>query len=159
MWLVERRQNEVDSSIENRIAELPKLTKSALKSLWLESLGRPAPPRLRRQAMIPVLAYRIQERAYGGLKPSTLKRLRALAEALERNPSAVLTDSPRIRAGTRLIREWRGEKHEVMVDGSGYEYRGKKFASLSEIARHITGTRWSGPLFFGLKTGKDRTAK
>src|SRR5450759_5281195 len=92
-------------------------------------------------------------------QPSTLKRLRALAKALERNPSAVLTDGPRIRAGTRLIREWRGEKHEVMVDGSGYEYRGKKFASLSEIARHITGTRWSGPLFFGLKTGKDRTAR
>lgn len=117
------------------------------------------PPRLRRQLLIPMLAYRMQERAYGGLKPATLKRLHKLAQVVDRDPSAALTDAPRIRPGTCLIRVWRGEKHEVLVDDSGYEYRGKRFASLSQIARQITGTRWSGPLFFGLRNGTDRVTK
>jgi len=146
-------------SIEQQIAELPKLTKADLSSLWQQSFGRTAPPRLRRQLMIPILAYRIQERAYGGLKPSIAKRLRRLADALEKDPSMVLADTPRIRPGTRLAREWRGETHQVVVEDGGYDYRGKRFASLSEIARQITGSRWSGPLFFGLKTPKARARK
>jgi len=104
--------------------------------------------------MIPILAYRIQEQAYGGLKPSTAKRLRASAERLEVNPSAVLVDLPGIRPGTRLLREWRGKMHTITAADNGFEYRGKRFASLSQIARVITGTRWSGPLFFGLKSPK-----
>src|SRR5437660_5229819 len=103
------------ASIDEQIAELPKLTKSQLTALWQHSFGRNAPPKLRRQVMVPILAYRIQERAYGGLKPSTAKRLRTLAHMLEKNPSAVLTNTPRIRPGTRLLREWRGERHEVVA--------------------------------------------
>jgi hypothetical protein len=138
---------------------LPEFSKSKLSSLWRELFGRVAPSGLRRQLMIPILAYRMQERAYGGLKPSTLKRLHKHAHTLEKNPSAALIGIPRIRPGTRLIRDWRGDVHEVLVDDSAYEYRGKRFASLSEIARHITGTRWSGPLFVGVKTGEDRTGR
>ena len=138
----------------DQIAELPKLRKTDLSALWQRCFGRAAPPRLRRQVMIPILAYRIQEQAYGGLKPSTAKRLRASAERLEVNPSAVLVDLPGIRPGTRLLREWRGKMHTITAADNGFEYRGKRFASLSQIARVITGTRWSGPLFFGLKSPK-----
>jgi len=109
--------------------------------------------------MVPILAYRIQEKAYGGLTPATAKRLSALADALEKDRFAVPTDAPQIRSGTRLVREWRGKMHEVLAFENSYEYDGKKFASLSQIARHITGTRWSGPLFFGLKDTKIRTVK
>ena len=98
----------------------------------------------------------MQEKAYGGLKPATLSRMRKLALALEKDPTATIVAVPQIRPGTRLIREWRGERHEVVVDDTAYEYRGKRFNSLSEIARQITGTRWSGPLFFGIKTSKTR---
>lgn len=140
----------MNTSIESRISELPKLTKAELMSLWRESFGRAAPPCLRRQLMIRFLAYTIQERAYGGLNPAAVKRLRELGRLLEKEPAAALPGAPVLRAGTRLIRDWRGKRHEVLVEESGYEYQGKRFSSLSEVARHITGTRWSGPLFFGL---------
>ena len=141
-------------TIEDQIAELPKLTKAELTGLWQRCFGRAAPQRLRRQVMIPILAYRIQEQAYGGLKLSTAKRLRAIAEGLEKNPSASFAYVPRIRPGTRLLREWHGKMHTITAADNGFEYRGKRFASLSQIARVITGTRWSGPLFFGLKSPK-----
>jgi DUF2924 family protein len=149
----------VGLSIEEQIARLPSLDKSELHLLWQQLFGRAASMRLRRQVMIPVLAYRIQEQAHGGLKPSTVKRLRDMANALEINRSAVLNRVPRVAPGTRLIREWRGKTHEVLSVTNGYEYQGSVFASLSEIARQITGTRWSGPLFFGIKKSKPRGVK
>ena len=101
--------------------------------------------------MVPFLAYRIQESIYGGLRSSVRVELRRIAKDLERldgsTESGVQT---KIKSGTRLIRQWRGETHEVAVTELGYEYRGAKYRSLSEVARKITGTRWSGPLFFGL---------
>jgi hypothetical protein len=102
--------------------------------------------------MVPFLAYKIQENAYGGLKPATRAELRRIAQTLERNPA---TGTPpvrsKIKSGTRLLRRWRGEMHEVFVAELGYEYRGTTYRSLSEIARKITDTRWSGPAFFGLR--------
>ena len=105
--------------------------------------------------MIPFLAYRIQENAHGGLKPSTRSELRRIARGIE-NPSASSGQvlQPRIKPGTQIIRQWRGETHEVVVIESGYQYRQASYQSLSEIARKITGTRWSGPAFFGLKASK-----
>ena len=103
------------------------------------------------------LAYRIQELAYGGLKPETLRRLRALAKELdggdpERRRRRPSQDRP--IAGTRLIREWQGVEHCVTVRDEGFEYQGRPYQSLSAIARSITGTRWNGWLFFGLKNRK-----
>jgi hypothetical protein len=100
-----------------------------------------------------LLAYRLQEQAFGGLKPAYKRRLRQLAESFEQNPSRIVkTVSPaRIKPGTRLIRQWDGQTHQVTVAEEGFEYKGERYKSLSEIARLITGTRWSGPLFFGLK--------
>ena len=105
--------------------------------------------------MIPFLAYKIQERAHGGLGPRTRAELRRIARGLERPPgSAEPRTQRRIKPGTRLVRQWRGETHEVAVGESGFEYRGTDYRSLSEIARKITGTRWSGPAFFGLNDVK-----
>ncbi len=107
---------------------------------------------------MPILAYRLQEKALGGLKPSTAKRLRALAEEPMNGKKSA--DSPMLRpkSGTRFVREWQGQLHEVSVLDTGLEYNGHTYRSLSEIAREITGTRWSGPAFFGLRKREARRA-
>jgi hypothetical protein len=138
-----------------KLEELPHLRTPKLRALWQELFAKPAHPKLRRDLMIPILAYRIQEKAYGGLKPSTRKRLQKLAEELETDPKARLQPSRHLKTGIKLIRQWQGETHEVLVVDRGFDYRNKRYASLSEIARQITGTRWSGPLFFGLKQPRE----
>jgi hypothetical protein len=137
-----------------KLQELPRLPKLELQALWQELFARRAHPRLRRNLMIPILAYRIQENAYGGLKPSTYKCLQKLAADQDQDRKTPLSLAPQLRAGTKLLRQFQGEMHEVLVGDEGFEYRGKRYESLSEIARQITGTRWSGPLFFGLKKGQ-----
>jgi hypothetical protein len=143
--------NNNNDEISAEIEELPHLRTSKLRDLWQELFAKPVHPKLRRDLMIPVLAYRIQEKAYGGLKPSIRKRLQKLAEELELDPKAKLQPNRQLKTGTKLIRQWQGETHEVLVVDRGFDYRSKRYKSLSEIARQITGTRWSGPLFFGLK--------
>jgi hypothetical protein len=137
--------------ISTRLEELPHLRTAKLRTLWQKLFEKPVHPKLRREMMIPILAYRIQEKAYGGLKASTRKRLEKLAQELERDPKAQLQAHQQIKTGTKLLRQWQGETHNVIVVDNGFDYRNKRFKSLSEIARQITGTRWSGPLFFGLK--------
>jgi hypothetical protein len=100
--------------------------------------------------MIPILAYRIQEQAFGSLSARTRDRLRQLSQAFEQGNDPTITRAPRIRPGTRLVRQWGDQVHLVNVQTNGYEYQGACYQSLSEIARLITGTRWSGPLFFGI---------
>ena len=147
------------TEISNKLQELPHLPKPELLALWQELFAQPTHPRLRRNLMIPILAYRLQEQAYGGLKPSTRKRLQKLAAELQQNQKAPPPFAPQLKAGTKLLRQWQGEMHEVLVVGEGFEYRGKRYQSLSEMARQITGTRWSGPLFFGLKSQKVKSAQ
>lgn len=138
--------------VSAQIAQLPGLSRQQLLDLWHVLYGRNAPPGIRRELMVPFLAYRLQEKAYGGLKPATRTKLLRIAHALENAPSKnQLIPQPETKSGTRIFRQWRGESHEVLVTESGYEYRGAKYESLSGIARKITGTRWSGPAFFGLK--------
>jgi hypothetical protein len=99
------------------------------------------------------LAYRIQELSLGGLKPETIRRLERLGEELDggdRKKSRIRADTIPI-AGTRLIREWQGVEHVVTVTADGFEWQGRPYKSLSAIARAITGTRWNGLIFFGLK--------
>ena len=104
------------------------------------------------------LAYRIQELAHGGLKRDTIERLRALAKQEEKGSkgsrrTTVATNRP--VTGTRLVREWKGVEHHVTVLAEGFEYLGHPYGSLSVIAREITGTRWNGWVFFGLKNQRD----
>ena len=102
--------------------------------------------------MAAALAHRAQEQAFGALSPDLIARLRRLARTIEVNPDASVPLNSTMKPGTRLVRRWKGRNHLVTVEPSGFEYRGTRYDSLSEIARLITGTRWSGPLFFGLRT-------
>jgi Protein of unknown function (DUF2924) len=146
----------MSTEITTKLQELPHLPKRELLALWQKLFAKPAHQRLRRNLMVPILAYRIQEQAYGGLKPSTRKRLQKLATELEHEQKASRPQVPQLKAGTKLLRQWQGEMHEVLVADEGFEYQGKRYQSLSEIACQITGTRWSGPLFFGLKQSRKR---
>jgi hypothetical protein len=139
------------TSISNQISRLRTLPRLELLDLWRTLYGRAAPRAIRREILVPFLAYKIQENVYGGLKPATRAELRRMARALERYPSSKQLIRPRIKPGTRLFRQWRGQTHEVFVTDSGYEYRGAGYRSLSEIARKVTGVHWSGPAFFRLK--------
>jgi hypothetical protein len=142
----------MDTNILGQIGQLPTLSREQLLDLWRKLYGNAAPPGIRREILVPFLAYRIQENAYGGLKPSTRSELRRIARALEkREPSDRPIIRTKVRSGTRMLRQWRGQMHEVVAKESGYEYRGKRYKSLSRIACVITGTRWSGPAFFGLR--------
>jgi hypothetical protein len=141
--------------IAERLSSLPLLEKSVLRQLWRELFGVSPPPTLRRDFMIPILAYRLQERAFGALKPSTRKQLDHLA-ALTTNPNQRSGARSYFRVGTRLVRQWGNRTHVVNVENQAYEYDGTRYKSLSQIARLITGTRWSGPLFFGVKRNKGR---
>ena len=97
------------------------------------------------------LAYRIQELAYGGLSQATIERLRAMAKQYENKDSKPVGRGYRPIVGTKLIRDWEGVEHCVTVRAEDFEYMGRPFKSLSSIAREITGTRWNGWVFFGLK--------
>jgi len=125
-----------------------------LDAQWKALYGSDPPDRLRRPLMIQALAHRLQEQALGGLKPATRRLLRSIAgDAGTRRPIATPAQRP-IAAGAILIREWHGTKHQVTALKDGFMFRGKRFQSLSKIAGEITGTRWSGPLFFGLKSSR-----
>jgi Protein of unknown function (DUF2924) len=134
-----------------RLASLKTLPISDLKQQWRDLFGKePAP--FNRRHLESRLAYRIQELAYGGLKPDTIRRLEALAEDLESDKQGQYRRaSTRPVIGTQLVREWQGVEHRVTVLDAGFEYQGRPFKSLSAIARAITGTRWNGWVFFGMK--------
>lgn len=140
--------------LARKLAQLRTLSRQELLGLWQKLYRKAAPQGMRRELLVPFLAYRIQENAYGGLKTSTGAELRRIAQYLDRpKGSAEIRARTRIKSGTRLIRRWRGETHEIVVADAGYEYRGTTYRSLSKIACKITGTRWSGPAFFGLNKG------
>ena len=137
--------------VESRLAALPTLSKAALGDLWTHFFGSTPPTQLRRNLMILILAYRIQEETLGRLSARAHKRLLDLSRAYEKGSDPARPRAPRIRSGTRLVRQWGDRVHLVNVETNGYEYQGIRYQSLSQIARLITGTRWSGPLFFGIK--------
>jgi hypothetical protein len=140
-----------------QLAALKRMPTPDLKRKWRELFDTEPPPYNRRYLESRV-AYRIQELAYGGLKPATIERLEALGERLDGGDSAkrkVRTDNRPI-AGTQLVREWQGSEHRVTVRADDFEYQGRPYRSLSAISRAITGTRWNGLIFFGLKNHKAR---
>ena len=102
--------------------------------------------------MLPVLAFRIQELAHGGLKPETKAQLREMTASLTSTGQSYT--KPKFKVGTRLVREWKGKAHEVLITADGFEYLGETYKSLSLRASRITGTHWSGPAFFGTRRGK-----
>ena len=142
-----------ETSIEQTIESLFDLDHAALKERWRALRGGDPPKRLSRQLLLRALAYAMQEKAYGGLSPTVRQRLQRLAA--ERQSTGRITSigrQPKFKSGTRLIREWQRRTHEVVVLERGFQWDGKTYRSLSAIARAITGTRWNGHVFFGLKS-------
>jgi len=145
--------------IPARLAALKTASTGDLKQQWRELFGN-EPPVFNRKYLESRLAYRIQELAYGGLKPETVKRLEKLGEELDggdRKKSRVRADRDRPITGTRLIREYQGTEYLVTVTQDGFDWQGRPYQSLSAIARAITGTRWNGWTFFGLKNHRSRS--
>jgi hypothetical protein len=144
------------TQVLSRLAALHAAPIATLKRQWLELYGKEPPP-FSRSYIQSRLAYRIQELAYGGLKPETVDRLVALGEQLDGGNVVLrrIRADSRPLAGTRLIREWQGVQHVVTVRINDFEFEGRPYQSLSAIARHITGTRWNGWTFFGLRARGD----
>lgn len=138
------------AGVAARLCTLDLLDAAALRAEW-RRLYRVAPPkRVGRDLLRLAVAWKIQEQAYGGLGSPTRRRLAELARALERDGDVTRNRVARLRPGVKLVREWRGETHTVIVHDDGFEWRGRRWRSLSLIARLITGVQWSGPRFFGL---------
>ena len=141
--------------IAQALARLSELTIFELRGEWRRLHRMPPPMRLSRDLLVRGITYKLQERAYGGLSTATARKLeQAGANSLSRGS---VTPAPPItlRPGTRLVREWRGVTHMVLIHADGIEWRGQRYRSLSLVARKITGARWSGPRFFGLRRQLD----
>lgn len=124
---------------------------SSLREQWTALFGIAPSLRVSRDLLVRAISYRQQEDLYGGLSSSHRRQLTQLAKGLSRHGTIDTSTETRFKPGTRLVREWKGKTHEVIITDDGYLWSGKLYASLSEIARLITGTRWSGPRFFGLE--------
>ena len=151
---MKRKISASPSALVREIDELQEATSANLKQRW-RALYRTEPPRrISRDLLVRALAYRIQEKALGGLKPSTRRLLAKVAtDASARRPIQVTPESA-LKPGTVLLREWHGTQHQVIVRENGIVFNGKQYKSLSQVAHRITGTKWSGPLFFGLKANR-----
>ena len=139
-------------TLDGRLAEIAHLNAPALAAAWVGFFGRPPPKGLSRRLLHYAAAYQAQAKLYGGLTPATRRQL--LQAARMRPGSADGTPRGKrpgaLSPGSRLVREWHGRCHTVEVAERGFLYAGRRYRSLSEVARTITGARWSGPRFFGL---------
>jgi Protein of unknown function (DUF2924) len=129
---------------------LEALTTADLRIEWKRLYRATPPTRLSRDLLIRGVAYRVQERAFGGLSPNTRRRLRSPSATSNRRggPAAIPVG---LKPGAKLVREWHGRVHTVNVLDRGFDYQGQSYRSLTRIARRITGAHWSGPVFFGIK--------
>ena len=146
-------------SVARQIADLERASMADLKGRWEQLIGT-EPPRHNREFLVRRLAHRIQELTYGGLSQEARTRMNEILDeegydeigARRSRPRSGRTRGGAPVLGTRLIREWDGEQHEVTVAQGGFEYRGRRYRSLSALAFAITGTHWNGPAFFGLRS-------
>src|SRR5271166_3020393 len=128
------------------LLRLPELDIGELRQRWRGLYKAVAPPHLSRELLVRAVAYRMQELALGSLRP--------IAQDLKETGTARIRARREVKSGTRLMRHWHGCIYEVLVLDDGFSWQGTRYRSLSAIARTITGTAWSGPLFFGLKPGR-----
>ena len=144
------------ASLEEEIAHLRGLDLKGLRARWQSVTGHQAPPHLSRHLLFAIIAYRIQAEAMGDLDAETLQLLKKIGSARSDIETIPLTNAfdqrrRRLLLGTVLTREWNGQKHRVMVVNEGFAWNGHTYDSLSKIASAITGTKWNGPRFFGLR--------
>lgn len=136
--------------LASELTGLPGLDRTALVEQWRRLYETEPPDHISRSLLIQAIAYRLQEQALGGLKPSTRRILEKAVEDVKAGRQ-ISTSAYTAKPGMRLLREWHGVTHEVVILEKGVQFQGKCYRSLSEVAYAITGSRWSGPLFFGLK--------
>ena len=146
-----------EQTLEAEIARLGDLGLHELRQVWRQRLGLP-PKHLSAELTRRRLAYELQVKVYGGLKPETRRRLKQFYKAFKADPHHTPSSNLGLKPGLLLTREWNGTEHRVTVLEKGFEYRDKKYGSLSQVARRITGSRCSGPAFFGLKRRRDKAA-
>jgi hypothetical protein len=141
--------------VAKALTRLSALTIFELRGEWRRFHRTPPPMRLSRDLLIRGIIYQLQERAYGGLSKAAARKLEQAAADPASRGAAKPAPSVSLKPGTRLVREWRGGTHTVLIHADGIEWRGQRYRSLSVIARKITGARWSGPRFFGLRRQLD----
>lgn len=146
-----RPRPRIAESVESQLALIGTLSRATLVERWTAAYGRPPPKGISRRLLEYAAAYHLQVRAYGGLKPAIKRELQRLGNLLK-GPARPKPppNGKTLDAGSRLLREWHGRTYTVDVLDSGFMWDGRRYGSLSEIARSITGARWSGPKFFGL---------
>ena len=145
--------------VAQALARLLELTIFELRVEWRQLHRAPPPMRLSRDLLMRGITYKFQERPLGGLSKSILRKLERL------NLDSEVSDAQKpalpisLKAGTRLVREWRGVTHTVLVHADGFEWKGRRYRSLTIVAREITGAHWSGPRFFGLRKCAGRSVE
>jgi hypothetical protein len=143
-------------SVADQIVGLARMSPAQLRAEWRRlHRGQSLPEGMSTDLMMRAIAWRLQEKAYGGLPPVRLRELGRLAKQLETIGELDLERQRQLKPGTRLVRQWHGNPHSVTVLEQGYEFEERHYASLTPIARQITGTAWSGPRFFGLQQKAD----
>jgi hypothetical protein len=141
------------------LGALPDMTRAQLFDTWARVVGKPMVRGASRELLVATVAWHLQARQHGGLPPAVQRKLERLAAAIDRGESIrPLTAVERLRPNMSLERGWRGETHNVTVLADGFVYRGQRYRSLSQIARLITGTRWNGPAFFGLRQSNGKAS-
>lgn len=149
---VAAKMGKIAVNIGEELTRLSVLTIFELRDEWRRRHRAAPPMRLSRDLLIRGIIYKLQERAYGGLTKSVLRRLARISDGTPGPTAAVAPPPPlTLKPGTRLVREWRGETHVVLIHADSVEWRGRRFPSLSVVAREITGAHWSGPRFFGMR--------
>ena len=141
------------------LSRLPELNLGELRQQWRILYKTAASPHLSRELLVRALAYRMQEVALGGLRSGRQRQLQQIARQFNQTGAAATPRRPELKPGTRLVRGWQRQTYEVLVLDDGFSWHGTQHRSLSAIARKITGTAWSGPLFFGVKPNRPATRR
>jgi hypothetical protein len=138
------------ADLEAKLERLTTMDGDDLRWGWRRLYRSNPPRRITRGLMAPAIAWKLQEQVYGGLSAAVRRRIAKLGNELEAKDGGRQSPAIRLKPGAKLVREWGGESHVVLVTDDGFEWQGRSYRSLSVLAREITGTRWSGPRFFGL---------
>lgn len=137
-------------TLEFALALLTDMNAADLRNEWVRLYRSQPPKKLSRGLLELSVAWKLQERTFGGLSAATKRQIAELTQTMATKADLTKARAVTLRSGARLIREWNGETHEVQVVEDGFLWQGKTWRSLSAIAREMTGTRWSGPRFFGV---------
>ncbi len=153
------KRNVVAADLAAKLAALPETATIDLRAEWRRLYRAHPPQKIGRHLLELAVAWKLQERVHGGLGAATKRRLAELVKTMDGKGDLAQARAVRLKPGAKLVREWRGETHDVLVLEDGFQWRGQRWRSLSAIAREISGTQWSGPRFFGVQAKPEAGAK